>query len=156
MLHLIPAPLHRQLYRLADWGRRRWWRIRKPRRRSVNLLIVDERDRVLLVRHSYGPPVWSLPGGGIGGREDPALAGIREFREELGCGSAELKPLVTSEEAIAGSRDLQHVFVARLTGTPVPDRREVIAARLFEPDALPANLGRLTAARIAAWREGER
>lgn len=153
MLHLIPASLHRALYRIADRVRRRWWRIRKPRRRSVNVIAFDEAGRVLLVRHSYGRPMWMLPGGGIGRAEDPLLAAIREFREELACGLADVSPVARDEQFVSGSLDLQHVFAARLVGTPQPDMREVVEARLFDPLDLPRPTGRLAAARIAAWRE---
>ncbi|MEO6152021.1 MAG: NUDIX domain-containing protein [Croceibacterium sp.] len=155
MLHLIPAPLHRRLYRLADWGRRQWWRVRMPRRSSVNIMAIDDAGRVLLVRHSYGRPLWLLPGGGIGRGEDPAHAAIREFREELGCAITDLQPLETSEEAVSGSIDRQHVFVARLAGTPVPDMREVVAAEVFDPAALPADTGRLSVRRIARWQASQ-
>lgn len=152
MLHLIPAPLHRALYRLADRARRAWWRVRKPRRSSVVVLAADGAGRVLLVRHSYGPRLWLLPGGGLGHGEDPRAAAIREFGEELGCPIEDLRLLVTSDERETGSVDRQHVFVARLAGTPVPDRREVVAAAMFEPAALPADIGLLSARRIAQWQ----
>jgi 8-oxo-dGTP pyrophosphatase MutT (NUDIX family) len=152
MLHLIPAPLHRALYRVADRLRRRWWRLRKPQHRSVIVLATDDSGRVLLVRHSYGQPVWTLPGGGIDRNEDPLAAAIREFREELRCELAELRPLVSSVEDVSGSRDMQNVFLARLAGTPRPDMREVVEARLFDPAALPANLSRIAVRRIAAWQ----
>src|SRR5690606_8180249 len=61
MLHLIPAPLHRLLYRIADRLRRQWWKVRRPTRNSVLVIAFDGAGRVLLVRHSYGPPVWALP-----------------------------------------------------------------------------------------------
>lgn len=156
MLHLIPAPLHRRLYRVADKLRRRWWRVRKPRRRSVNVLALDDEGRVLLVRHSYGRPLWMLPGGGIGRGETPREAAAREFREELGCNVEDLRPLVTTDEPIDGSIDRQHVFVGRLAGAPRADMRELIAAQLFPAEALPPDIGRLTAQRIAEWRKGRR
>ena len=142
MLHLIPAPLHRSLYRLADWARRRWWRVRKPRRHSAHVIAFDEAGRVLLVRHSYGRPVWTVPGGGVGRSEEPAAAAAREFCEELGCGLVDMVALTPSERDVSGSRDLQHGFAARLAGTPVADRREIVAAELFDPNALPADRGR--------------
>ena len=137
MLQLIPAPLHRLLYRLADRMRRRWWRLRKPRRRSVLIVAFDEAERVLLVRHSYGPPVWALPGGSMGESEDPALAAAREFREELDCELADLIELEAREHDEGGSRDVRHVFSASLSGVPVPDRREIVAAQTFDRAALP-------------------
>ena len=137
MLRLIPAPLHRRLYRVADWGRRRWWSIRKPRRTSALVVAFDGDGRVLLVRHSYGPPIWALPGGGIGRNEDPAAGAAREFREELGCGLADIRPLEVREQDESGSRDLLHVFTAGLAGTPAPDMREIVAVGLFDPGELP-------------------
>ena len=154
MLRLIPAPLHRMLYRVADKVRRRWWRIRKPRRSGVVVIALDDSGRLLLARHSYGRPVWALPGGGIGRREEPLAAAMREFREELGCAIVDLQPHATSEESVSGARERQHVFVARLAGTPVPDMREVVKVRMFDPDDLPANLSRQSARRLAEWRAG--
>jgi len=137
MLQLIPVPLHRLLYRVADRVRRRWWRIRKPRRHSVMIVAFGEAERVLLVRHSYGPPVWALPGGGMSEGEDPALAARREFREELRCELADLIEIEAREHEEGGSLDVRHVFAASLAGVAVPDRREIVAAELFDPAALP-------------------
>lgn len=147
MLRLIPPPLHRMLYRIADRLRRRWWRIRHPRRRSVNIVAFDGAGRVLLVRHSYGPPVWALPGGAMNRREEPAAAAVREFREELGCPLADVRPLSVMAQDESGSIDLLHVFVARAAGTPVPDMREIVAAEFFDPADLPRPADR----RVARW-----
>jgi len=139
MLHLIPAPLHRQLYRLADRVRRVWWRVRKPQRRSVVVLAFDDEGRVLLARHSYGPAVWALLGGGIGRNEDPERAARREFREELGCDLADLRVVTSVTEPDSGSHDQRYLFVARIAGTPKPDMREIVEIGWFDPGALPAN-----------------
>jgi 8-oxo-dGTP pyrophosphatase MutT (NUDIX family) len=139
MLRLIPPPLHRFLYRAADRVRRRWWRIAKPQRRSVLIVAFDEEGRVVLVRHSYGRPVWALPGGGMGRREDPAATAAREFREELGCDLADLRVLPPLARIVAGSREVQSLCVGRLVGVPRPDMREVVAAELFAPTNLPAD-----------------
>ncbi len=149
MLHLIPAPLHRMLYRVAHAARRQWWRVRRPRRSSVVVIAFDETDRVLLVRHSYGRPAWSLPGGGMNRGEPPERAAARELGEELGCGLADLVAIDTCEARIAGSRDLQHLFAARLVGEPVPDMREIVAVELADPENLPETCGPRTRQRIA-------
>jgi 8-oxo-dGTP pyrophosphatase MutT (NUDIX family) len=148
MLHLIPAPLHRQLYRLAHALRRQWWRIRRPRLNGVIVIAFDDADRVLLVRHSYGSPLWSLPGGGMVRGEDPEQAAMREIREELGCGLADLVLLDVSEEHVPGSRDREHAFLARLVGEPVPDMREIVAVGFFDPERSLDNCGRRSRRRI--------
>ncbi len=137
------------LYRIADRARRRWWRIRRPRRRSVNIVAFDRHGQVLLVRHSYGRPVWALPGGAIGKREDPVAGAAREFREELGCELADIVALEASEVHVQGSSDLQHVFAATVAGNPRPDMREIVALGFFEPDALPPDCSRHVPGRVA-------
>ena len=159
MLHLIPAPLHRGLYRLADWARRRWWRVRKPIRRSAFVIAFDGVGRVLLVRHSYGAAVWTVPGGGLRRGEDPTAAAARELREELGCGLADLIELDRHEADDSGSRDVRYLFTARLVGEPVADRREIVAVEWFEPNALPAEASRYASefvARALAARSQQR
>lgn len=101
------------------------------------IVAFDAAGRVLLVRHSYGPPVWALPGGGMSAGEDPTLAAAREFREELGCELTDLIEIEAREHEESGSLDVRHVFAASLAGVPVPDRREIVAAELFDPAALP-------------------
>lgn len=157
MLHLIPAPLHRQLYRLADRVRRVWWRLAKPRRRSVNVIAFNDEGRVLLVRHSYGPPVWALPGGGIDRGEDPEAAARREFREELGCGIEGLAAIETVSQEVSGSKDLMYLFAATIAGTPAPDMREIVELGYFDPANLPGKVDRRIAARVrqALARRGD-
>ena len=149
MLHLIPAPLHRRLYRVADRIRRLWWRVGNPQRTSVLVAAFDDRGRVLLVRHSYGPPVWALPGGGIGRSEDPAAGAAREFREELGCELTHILPVEARELDESGSRDRLHFFAADLAGTPAPDMREIIAVGLFDANELPRPCDRRVGPAIA-------
>lgn len=49
---------------------------------SVHVLIRDDEQRILLVRHVEGR--WQLPGGAVDPGETPAEAARRECREELG------------------------------------------------------------------------
>ena len=149
MLHLIPAPLHRLLYRAADRARRLWWRIGRPARTGVVVIAFDESGRVLLARHSYGPPMWTLPGGGIDRGELPEQAAVREISEELGCGLTDLVLVDVDEQHVAGSLDRQQIFVARLVGEPVADMREIVAIAWVDPDNLPEACGRRSRRRIA-------
>ena len=154
MLHLIPAPLHRQLYRIADRLRRVWWRIGKPRRRSVFVLPFDERGRVLLARHSYGPPVWALVGGGLGRGEEPERAIRREVREELGCELGNLRLITDVTEPDSGSQDRRYLFAGTLSGTPTPDLREIVEVGWFDPHALPAHASKWVRPALNALEQG--
>lgn len=147
--HYLPPPLHRLLLRGAHRLRVMWWRSHPPRTPGVSVIARDEMGRVLLVRHSYGSGLWSLPGGGLSAGEDPADGAIREFAEELCCPITHLEPLVARDEQVRGITHRVNVFTARLAGIPRPDGREVIAAQLFALDALPPDLGRLTRERLA-------
>ncbi len=57
-------------------------------RKSARVLLVDDRDRILLYRalRSIKDPhyAWYTPGGGIQPGETPCVAAARELREEIG------------------------------------------------------------------------
>lgn len=49
----------------------------------VRVALEDGAGNVLLVKHSFGPDVWMLPGGGVKFGETPHKSLIREVQEEL-------------------------------------------------------------------------
>lgn len=148
----IPAALHRALLPLAHRLRHRWRRWRKAPIAGVSVVITNLTGDVLLLKHSYGPDVWSLPGGGIGRGEDPLAAARREVREELGVELARIEAIGTLDEVLSGSPHTAHLFAGVCDQRPQPDGREVIEARFFPSHSLPEPLGRTTRARIAVWR----
>jgi ADP-ribose pyrophosphatase YjhB (NUDIX family) len=152
MLHLIPPELHRAGLRVAHRVRHHFRRLVKLPLAGVSVIATDEAGRVLLVRHSYGPPAWMLPGGGLSRGEAPEEAAVRELREELGCGLTRIELVATLQETISGAPHTAYVFTGRLAGEPRPDAREVVAARFFTVDALPVDLGAMGRRRIEAWR----
>jgi 8-oxo-dGTP pyrophosphatase MutT (NUDIX family) len=162
MLHLIaraverlmPAPLHRALLPLAHRLRHHWRRWRGMPIEGCAVVIENEAGEILLLRHSYGPDAWMLPGGGIAKGEEPALAARREIAEELGMELDRLDHITVLEEEISGSPHTAHVFAAISHDRPKPDRREVLEARFFPPGDLPRPLGPKAATRIAAWKAG--
>lgn len=151
LLGLVPAGAHRAALRLAHRVRHRFrqW-VRMPLA-GVSVIALDEAGRVLLVRHSYGPGVWMLPGGGLKRGEAVGTAASREIREELGCELIEIAPIATLAETISGAPHTAHVLAGKVRGPVRPDRREVVDARFFDPAALPNELSPLSRRRIAAW-----
>jgi ADP-ribose pyrophosphatase YjhB (NUDIX family) len=153
MANWLPASLHRAALPLAHALRHRWRRWRKAPIAGVSVIIANPAGAVLLLKHSYGPPVWALPGGGMAAREDPVAAARREVREELGLVLDAVQPVAVIAEVISGSPHTAHIFAATTAETPRPDGREIIAAQFFALDALPEDLGRTTAARLKVWQE---
>lgn len=151
MLHLIPAPLHRAALRGAHALRRRWWRLRKPRLSGVRVIAFDGEGRVILVRHSYGSGKWMLPGGGLKRGEAPLAAGIRELREETGCGLDSAVLVDVHDEPMGGTVNRVHLVCGHAAGVLSPDGREIVAARAFAADALPGDLATLFARRLPGW-----
>jgi ADP-ribose pyrophosphatase YjhB (NUDIX family) len=149
---LLPAPLHRALLPLAHRLRHSWRRWRKRPIAGVSVIITNLAGDVLLLKHSYGSDVWSLPGGGLAREEDPLAAARREVREELGVELSRIELVGTIKEVLSGSPHTAHLFAATCDQRPRPDRREVLEARFFPSHSLPEPLGRTTRARIAAWR----
>lgn len=160
MLHLIestlervlPAPLHRALLPMAHKVRHRWRQWRKAPIFGISVILTNGEGEVLLIKHSYGPKAWGLPGGGMKAGEDPEKCAKRELFEEVGLELKELQPLGILQETLSGSPHTSHVFTAQVPETPVPDGREVLEARFFPANALPDLLTRNVPKRIAMWK----
>jgi ADP-ribose pyrophosphatase YjhB (NUDIX family) len=64
-------------------------------RRATRAVVLDDDDRVLLVRFDFGDRVvWATPGGGIEAGESDEQAIRRELVEEAGLEDLELGPLI--------------------------------------------------------------
>ncbi|MEL6878358.1 MAG: NUDIX domain-containing protein [Pseudomonadota bacterium] len=153
LTQIIPAPVHRALLPLAHRVRHHWRAFTKRPLAGSSVFITDFGGNLLLMRHSYGPDGWALPGGGIETGEDPAAAAIREVREEVGLELESVTPLGTVDELISGSPHTAHLFTAICDDHPKPDKREVLEARFFPMHSLPEPLSPKTRSRLAYWRE---
>ncbi|HXG75625.1 MAG TPA: NUDIX domain-containing protein [Gaiellaceae bacterium] len=101
-----------------------------PRLRpAVRALVVDERDRVLLVRFDFGDRVvWATPGGGIEPGESDEHALRRELAEEAGLEGFELGPCVwtrTHVVPLGGGRwdgQVERYYLVRTSSFPPAPR----------------------------------
>lgn len=137
--------------RCAHAARKLWWQVRRPDIAGCRVLVFDEDDRVLLIRHSYGHGGWMLPGGGLARGEEPLAAAAREVREETGCTLANAYTVTVLVEPLWGARNTVHIVAGDTADPPRPDRREVMSAAFFAADALPENLAGVMQRHLAEW-----
>jgi 8-oxo-dGTP pyrophosphatase MutT (NUDIX family) len=127
-----------------------YWRFARSMTLGVRGLVIDEANRIFLVKHSYVTG-WHLPGGGVEPGETVLDALIRELAEE-----GNIEP--TAPPMLHGvffngrvsRRDHVVVFVLRdfrQTAAPVPTR-EIVAHGFFPLDELPNDTSAGTRARI--------
>lgn len=89
-------------------------------REAARVIVLDESDRVLLLRYDEGAGVfWATPGGALETGEDYAQAARREIGEELGITAFELGPQLATrakQHLIYGQpvRQIERYFVARI------------------------------------------
>ena len=104
------------------------WRKMGISRTGVGIIVRHE-DNVLAVRHSYRPE-YTIPGGGIGKNETPAIAGARELGEELS--------LKVAPEDLVYLRQLRNTHLMELRLADLPeiriDNREIIEALFLSED----------------------
>ena len=128
--------LIRAVYRVAHWGLRLLWFIRRPETTGA-LVAVWHHGRVLLVKNSYRAQL-TLPGGYIRPREDRRTAAARELREEVGI-QVQPKRLV---HAYHGTHVFEHrqdtldIYELEVESEPNVrvDNREVVQAEFLTPD----------------------
>jgi 8-oxo-dGTP pyrophosphatase MutT (NUDIX family) len=145
----LPIPVQRLGYRAAYRVLRVYWWIFRPRSSGVKC-VLTHCDEILLVRHTYGPRSWELPGGSRKRGEEAEVTATREIREELGLSVDRWQPLGRIEVVVDHHTDSLHCFQAEI-GSPelVIDRGELAAARWFSKQSLPQPLGRYTSAILA-------
>ena len=103
-------------------------------RRTATTVVVDDEDRVLLMRrHRFivDKWVWELPGGYVDHAENPAAAAAREIEEETGWRPIEKPELVLTFQPMIGNadspQDLYYAKGAIVVGQPDANETESTA-----------------------------
>src|ERR1043166_9374151 len=86
-----------------------YWFIFRAKVRGTRCLI-ERDDKLLVIRHTYGDMLWTLPGGLIKRGEMPEQAARREVLEEVGIKLSELRPLGVFTDRSEYARDTVHCF----------------------------------------------
>jgi 8-oxo-dGTP pyrophosphatase MutT (NUDIX family) len=133
-----------------------YWRLSRGLTLGVRAMVLDDRGRVFLVKHTYTPG-WHLPGGGVEPGETLFEALARELEEEgniLLAGPPQLHGVFFN--AAVSRRDHVALFVVRAfrqPAPPVPDR-EIMAHGFFPLDDLPGDTVSAVRARLAEVVKG--
>jgi 8-oxo-dGTP pyrophosphatase MutT (NUDIX family) len=135
--------LLRRLYRLA-WRGVQLRALLLPRRARGVKCLLTSRQRVLLVRHTYGQrSTWYLPGGGAHRHESPLRVAEREMHEELGLSGLHWHEVATRQMRLERMPVHLTCLHAELPDSPQlrPDPVEIADVRWFAQDELPTPLG---------------
>jgi 8-oxo-dGTP pyrophosphatase MutT (NUDIX family) len=102
-------------------------------RRAVRVLLLDEEDRLLLLRVAVPrprPALWIAPGGGLEDGEDARLTAAREIAEETGLADLRVGPEVWHR---------RHAFCWRGVEWDQRERWFMARTERFEPSAAGMN-----------------
>jgi ADP-ribose pyrophosphatase YjhB (NUDIX family) len=106
---------------------------------TVGAVVIDSRNRVLLLHHRFRPGGgWGIPGGFMRPREQPEEAVRRELREEI---DLEIEVAgVAFIRTLQKYRQVEIIFRCAPKGPPIPQGFEINRAEWFELDSLPDSL----------------
>ena len=144
------------MHRLSGKILQPFWRLMRGLTLGAQGMVLDEDNRVLLVRHGYRPG-WHLPGGGVERGETVLEALRRELQEEVGVellAAPQLHGIFTNFTVFPG--DHVTVYIVRdwrQTRTPRPGL-EIREQKFVALDQLPDELVEGARNRIVEHFEG--
>jgi 8-oxo-dGTP pyrophosphatase MutT (NUDIX family) len=138
----LPVPVRRLGYRAAYSALQVYWSLLHPPSRGVKCVLTHG-EYVLLVRHTYGPGSWELPGGGMRRGEEPVATARREMNEELGLSIEHWTRQGEAVVDLGHHHDQVQFFTAEVTAPKLNiNQAELTEARWFSRRQLPPDLGR--------------
>jgi 8-oxo-dGTP pyrophosphatase MutT (NUDIX family) len=139
----LPVPLQRLAFRCAFVVLFVYRFIVRPSLHGVKCVLTNS-GTVLLVRHTYGPKEWDLPGGGLRRNEAPLTAATREMEEELGVVIEDWLVIGDVLARFQTTRSTMHCFHAELAEPDQVElnRGEILSARWFPYGELPTKVAR--------------
>jgi len=133
-----------------------YWRASRGQTLGAQGIVLDQDNRILLIKHTYRPG-WHFPGGGVEHQETTVEALARELQEEAGVvlsAEPELFGLYANFRAFPG--DHVALYIVRHWEQPHPPRptHEIAAHGFFTKEDLPDDTHQSTARRIRELLEG--
>ncbi|MDQ3074239.1 MAG: NUDIX domain-containing protein [Pseudomonadota bacterium] len=131
---------------------RQAWRVFRPKTRGVKIMLFNADGELVLIRNAYGSSdLFVFPGGGIRPFEKPAVAAVREVREELGLNVLDLRFRSQHFSSAEGKRDQVFLFEGLIDREPTIDNCEVREARFVAMDRVPPATSAATRRRIEEY-----
>lgn len=139
------------LYRALFYPARLYWFVVRPVVYGVGA-IINEEDKVLMVRQTYGDrDMWHFPGGGKKKKENALEAIIREIEEELGL-KVSLAKLGEFEDIAEHRRIRSTCFYGQFNHEVIViDKKEIEEAKWWSLNNMPKNMSSVARASLKLY-----
>ncbi|MFA6520679.1 MAG: NUDIX domain-containing protein [Candidatus Paceibacterota bacterium] len=109
----------------------------RPKSLGVKIIVENE-NKVLMVRISYAHKLWSFPGGGVDKGESFKGSALRELEEEVGIKTTDLVEMGEYHSKRNFKRNVVRCFYMKVNSSFVKiDNFEISEAGWYNPDQLP-------------------
>jgi len=126
-----------------------YWRIVQPFTIGVRAIIINDKNQVLLVKHTYCD-LWYFPGGGVDKREALIPAIKRELKEELNLNVKDKPILLATYSNFFGYKsDFVSIFIIKKFDLAPEPNLEIEDWAFFDLNNIPSTTSRGTKKRLA-------
>ena len=127
------------------------WRLRRPLTVGVRAMVLNDKQEILLVRHTYIDG-WYFPGGGVEKGETLESAVARELTEEVGVRLTDTPKLVGAYTYLREYKSDHVILYATDKWTIEPNQNmEIAEFDFFHRDRVPADTSPGTQRRLAEF-----